>query len=242
MIDRIGQLSQQQGFSKSRLPVFSNEEINKLKGSSDFFGFNTYTTYLVYKNDDQNSANFPQPSYDHDRGVVEYQDENWPETGSSWFRVYPKGLYSLLTWISKEYNNPEVYVTENGFSDRGGTRDEDRVQYSKEYMNAMLDAIDEGCNVKGYIAWSLMDNFEWRAGLTERFGLYYVDYQHPNRTRVQKSSAKFLADVIKNKKIDMELMPEPEEYIPYDPGMASTVVPAISLVVALVVSLLRNLF
>ncbi|XP_055533478.1 myrosinase 1-like [Wyeomyia smithii] len=242
MIDRIDQLSQQQGFSKSRLPVFSSEEINKLKGSSDFFGINTYTTYLVYKNDDENTANFPQPSFDHDRGVVEYQDENWPETGSSWFRVYPKGIYSILMWISNEYNNPEVYVTENGYSDRGGTRDEDRVQYFKDYMNAVIDAIDEGCNVKGYVAWSLMDNFEWRAGLTERFGLYYVDYQSPNLTRVQKSSGKFFAEVVKTKIVDMDLMPDPEDYEPDDPGMASITIPMVSLITALLVAILRNLF
>ncbi|XP_058829744.1 myrosinase 1-like [Topomyia yanbarensis] len=253
MIDRIAALSQQQGFAKSRLPTFSVEEINKLKGSSDFFGFNTYTTYIVYKNDGGNSVKFPEPSFDHDRGVVEYQDASWPGTGSDWFRVYPKGIYNLLKWINKEYNNPEVYITENGYSDRGGTRDEGRVQYFKDYMSAVLDAIDEGCNVKGYIAWSLMDNFEWRAGLIERFGLYYVDYNHPNRTRTQKSSAKFYASVIETRKIDMDFMPEPEEGSTTqnpeesttgtpEPGAGTTIVSSISVLITAVAFLLRNLF
>ncbi|KAL9699331.1 hypothetical protein quinque_002772 [Culex quinquefasciatus] len=245
MIERVDRFSQQQGFAKSRLPTFTAEEINKLRGSSDFFGFNTYTTYMVRKNDDQNSQGFPVPSFDHDRGVVEYQDETWPETGSSWFRVYPKGIYNLLMWIKNEYNNPEVYITENGYSDRGGTKDEGRVQYFKDYMSNVLDAVNEGCNVKGYVAWSLMDNFEWRAGLTERFGLYYVDYNHPNKTRVQKSSAKFYASVIKTRKIDMELMPEPEEYTPYsppDPDAGASVLPTASLIAVAMAMLLRNLF
>lgn len=242
MIDRIGNFSQRQGFAKSRLPAFTQEEINKLKGSADFFGFNTYTTSLVYKNDAANTANFPEPSFDHDRGIIEYQDPSWPATGSTWFRVYPKGIQNLLNWIRKEYNNPEVYVTENGYSDRGGTRDEGRVDYYKQYMSAVLDAIEEGCNVKGYVAWSLMDNFEWRAGLSERFGLYFVDYNHPNLTRVQKSSAKFYSNVVKTHTIDMKLMPEPEEYTLYDKGTGSSIFPTVSVIFASFAVLLRQLF
>lgn len=215
MIDRIGNLSTQQGFVKSRLPTFSTEETTLIKGSSDFLGFNTYTTYMVYKMDEQNAHIFPQPSFNHDRGVVEYQNTSWPETASEWFRVYPKGIYNLLTWIRKEYNNPDIFVTENGYSDYGDMRDKSRVEYFKKYMDAVLDAIVDGCNVKGYFAWSLMDNFEWRGGITERFGLYYVDFNHPNRTRTRKSSAKFYADVIQKRKIDMNLIPEPDEYTPY---------------------------
>ncbi|EAT38909.1 AAEL009237-PA [Aedes aegypti] len=241
MIDRIGNFSASQGFVKSRLPVFTQEEINMLKGSADFFGFNTYTAYKVYKNDAANLANFPEPSYDHDRGIVEYQDPNWPETGSSWFRLYPRGIYKLLKWINKEYNNPLVFVTENGYSDLGGTRDEKRVKFFKDHLNSVLDAVAEGCNVKGYVAWSLMDNFEWRAGLSERFGLYFVDYNHPNLTRVQKSSAKFYANVIETRSINMTLMPEPEEYTLYERGTSSTIVPTIYIILAGVMLILRQL-
>ncbi|XP_062550641.1 myrosinase 1-like [Armigeres subalbatus] len=242
MIDRVGNNSVAQGFTKSRLPVFTQDEINKLKGSADFFGYNTYTTARVYKIDDTNSVGFPEPSFDHDRGIIEYQDPEWPETGSNWFRVYPQGIYKALKWINKEYNNPLVYVTENGYSDLGGTRDEGRVNYFKDYMSAVLDAIEEGCNVKGYVAWSLMDNFEWRAGLSERFGLYFVDYNHPNLTRVQKSSARFYADVARTHVINMDLMPEPEEYTLYDPGTGSMIVPTVSLILTSIVAMLRHMF
>ncbi|XP_055604260.1 lactase/phlorizin hydrolase-like [Uranotaenia lowii] len=222
MIDRVDLLSRQQGYSTSRLPRFTAEEIAKLKGSSDFFGINTYTTSLVYKNDPLNSAGYRVPSFEHDRNTIGYQDPSWPETGSGWFRVYPKGMYHLLTWIRKEYDNPPVYVTENGVSDRGGTKDLNRISYYNDYLNAVLDAMDEGSNVKGYVAWSLMDNFEWRAGLTERFGLYYVDYSDPGRRRIAKSSAKVFANIIKTRRIDPDFIPEPEVLIPANASLRSS--------------------
>ncbi|XP_058456857.1 lactase/phlorizin hydrolase-like [Malaya genurostris] len=214
MIDRIGNSSLEQGFAKSRLPEFTDEEINKLKGSSDFFGINHYTTSIVYQNDKENSVNFRIPSYDHDRNTAGYQDPSWPDSGSGWLKVNPEGMYKLLTWIRNEYDNPLVYITENGVSDLGGTKDISRIEFYNGYLNAVLDAMEEGSDVRGYVAWSLMDNFEWRAGLTERFGLYYVDYDSPDRTRIAKSSAKVYANIIKTRIIDPDYIPEPDLDIP----------------------------
>lgn len=78
------------------------------------------------------------------------------------FQVVPDGFRSLLAWLKDEYNSPEMIITENGFSDTGTTDDEDRINYYKQYLNALSDAIyvDE-VNVTGYTAWSLLDNFEW---------------------------------------------------------------------------------
>lgn len=59
-----------------------------------------------------------------------------------------------------------MFVTENGLSNRGGLVDEDRVLYYRGYLDALLDALDDGCDVRAYTAWSLMDNFEWAAGYT----------------------------------------------------------------------------
>lgn len=87
MIDRIDAYSKQEGFPRSRLPTFSQEEIERIKGTADFFGLNTYTTVLVSLNDRNNSANFPVPSFNHDMGVVEMFDNNWPESGSFWLHV-----------------------------------------------------------------------------------------------------------------------------------------------------------
>lgn len=87
MIDRIHNLSKEQGFTRSRLPVFTTAEIMRIRGTSDFFGINTYTTNLVHKNDHNNTANFPIPSFNHDMGVVETQDPNWTGSGSFWLKV-----------------------------------------------------------------------------------------------------------------------------------------------------------
>ncbi|XP_053686544.1 lactase/phlorizin hydrolase-like [Sabethes cyaneus] len=214
MIDRIGNLSAQQGFASSRLPMFTEEEIEKLKGSSDYFGINSYTSVIVYQNDIDNSANYPVPSFDHDRNTLGYQDPSWPGSGTGWLKVNPKGMYNLLTWIRNEYNNPLLYITENGVSDRGGTKDIARIDYYNQYLNAVLDAMDDGSDIRGYVAWSLMDNFEWRSGSTERFGLYYVDYDDPARTRIAKSSAKVYANIITTRQIDPDYLPEPEVFIP----------------------------
>ena len=66
--------------------------------------------------------------------------------------------------IREDYGNPPVFVTENGFSTHGGLEDDDRVNYYRLYLDAMLDAIEEGSDVRVYTAWSLMDNFEWLHG------------------------------------------------------------------------------
>lgn len=76
----------------------------------------------------------------------------------------PSGINKLLNWINKEYDNPPVFIMENGVSDAGGLNDLERVDYYNSYLEAVLDAIDDGCNVDGYIAWSLMDSLEWTAG------------------------------------------------------------------------------
>lgn len=88
MIERIDELSHQQGFTRSRLPVFTAEEIKMIHKSADFFGINSYTSVLVTSNNDQeNPAGHPVPSFFHDMGIIETQDENWPKSGSIWLRV-----------------------------------------------------------------------------------------------------------------------------------------------------------
>lgn len=87
VIDRVAAQSRQQGFRRSRLPQFTNEEIARIHNTSDFFGINSYTSVLVQRNDRNNSANFPEPSFNHDMGVVETSDPTWPLSGSVWLRV-----------------------------------------------------------------------------------------------------------------------------------------------------------
>ncbi|CAO1413688.1 unnamed protein product [Diamesa serratosioi] len=207
MIDRIGEMSKSQGFTKSRLPSFTADEIKMIRNTSDFFGINSYTSILVTNNDKKNSAKYPVPSFLHDMGTVESQDATWPGSGSVWLKVNPSGMGKLLNWIRDEYDNPIVFVTENGVSDKGGINDVKRVEYFNSYLSSILEAIKDGCNVKGYIAWSLMDSYEWKAGFTEKFGLFSVDFAHPNKTRTAKMSALVYKHIVENHEIDTEYRP-----------------------------------
>ncbi|XP_063706930.1 myrosinase 1-like [Culicoides brevitarsis] len=213
MKNRIAELSRQQGFTKSRLPEFTEAEAARILNTSDFFGINSYTSVLVTKNVN-NVGNFPVPSFQHDMDAIETHDQNWPTSGSAWLRVFPRGMYNLLQWIRREYDNPTVIVTESGVSDKGGTNDTARISYYNSYLEAVLDAIEEGCNIEGYIAWSLMDSFEWTSGFTEKFGLYYVDFNDPKRTRYAKASARAFERIAKTNMIDRDYKPHPEIHIP----------------------------
>lgn len=73
----------------------------------------------------------------------------------------------IFRWIKNEYKNPEVIISENGWSDDGRINDVDRVQYLKDHLSQVVNAVrSDGCNVKGYTVWSIIDNFEWLSGYT----------------------------------------------------------------------------
>lgn len=120
-------------------------------------------------------------------------------------------MYNLLMWIHREYNGPEIIVTENGVSDSGGLEDYARVDYYNNYLSATLDAMEDGANIKGYISWSLMDSYEWKAGYTEKFGLYHVDFSSPERTRTPKISARVFSRICKTSSIDWSYRPTLDE-------------------------------
>jgi beta-glucosidase len=134
-------------------------------------------------------------------------DENAPATvllGSEktemdW-EVHPQGLFDILIRVHLNYYFPEIYITENGgaFPDRapenGRVHDERRVAYYREYLRWAGKAAASGVPLKGYFAWSLLDNFEWGYGYSKRFGLIYVDYETQQRTL--KDSALFYKEVI----------------------------------------------
>jgi len=179
----------------------SEAEKSEIKGSSDFFGLNHYGSDIVRWND-----NAPYG--------VEYMPrcEEWKTTGSAWLFPVPWAFRSLLNFIDEHYDSQQypIFVTENGLSSRDSTgagigngtdmapnlNDQFRIDFYNEYIGQMQRAIDEdGVNVEAYTAWSLMDNFEWARGYTERFGLHWVNYTDPNRAVYVKESAKWYAKV-----------------------------------------------
>lgn len=192
LVDRA---SADDGLVRSRLPRFTKEEVAMLKGAADFLGINHYQSQLAKHND-----SIPAPSIYRDAKYTGSSHPSWP--GYGFTKNTPWGFGKLLRWVRDNYGNPPVLITENGYSDPvQEMRDEDRIQYFKGYMREMLLAVEDGCDVFGYTAWSLMDNFEWTLGYTMRFGLYHVDFDSPDRVRTPKLSALFLRNVTRDRAV-----------------------------------------
>ncbi|XP_061367285.1 beta-glucosidase 13-like [Gastrolobium bilobum] len=188
-----------------RLPKFSKEQAHLLNGSFDFLGLNYYTS--------QYAANAPHlsniiRSYLTDSLVNLTYERNGipigPKAASDWLYVYPRGFQELLLYIKKKYNNPLIYITENGideFNDPTLSLDEAlvdiyRIDYYYDHLFYLQSAIRKGVNVRGYFAWSLLDNFEWAEGYTVRFGINFVDYNNDLK-RYQKLSAEWFKKFLK---------------------------------------------
>ena len=131
-----------------------------------------------------------------------------PVTAMDW-EVQPEGLTRLLRRVHREYTSPTgtgIYVTENGaayndvVSDDGSVHDADRVEFLREHLAAILDAIDDGVPVGGYFYWSLMDNFEWAWGYEKRFGIVRVDYD--TQLRTLKDSALEYGAIIRDRRLN----------------------------------------
>ncbi|GLV37190.1 uncharacterized protein CBL_01980 [Carabus blaptoides fortunei] len=165
MKQRVLNMSLIENYRRSRLPEFTKEQIKYIQGTSDFLGLNHYSTFTAEFSDNPDTTN---PYYSRDMGINLEQRDTWPATPTYWIKIVPWGLRKLLNWIKDEFDNPDVYITENGMGDSDGTlNDEQRVNYLREYLGAVLDSIlEDGCNVKVYCAWSLADNFEWSSGYT----------------------------------------------------------------------------
>eukprot|EP00253_Pinus_taeda_P001013 PITA_01013 len=186
----------------NRLPLFSSEESNRVKGSLDFVGINHYTTYYARNNKTDLTSVLLNDTLS-DSGVVTLPFKNGRAIGdkasSAWLYIVPHGIRSLMNYIKPRYNNPPVIITENGMDDpnniliplKNALNDQKRIKYHAHYLSNLSAAIKEdGCNVGGYFVWSLLDNWEWAAGYTSRFGLYFVDYRH-NLTRHPKASVQW---------------------------------------------------
>ncbi|CAI5656811.1 unnamed protein product [Oreochromis niloticus] len=192
---RIRERSLAAGLPQSRLPEFTPEEIKRIKGTHDFFGLNHYTSVLAFPVDHGDA-----PSIEADKGVVVVSDRTWLDAGSVWLKVAPFGIRRLLNFIKNEYGNPPIIITENGVSERGPVdlNDVHRIYFYEKYINEVLKAyLLDGVDVRGYTAWSLLDNLEWAAGYIERFGLFYVNRSDPNLPRVPKNSVNFYTKMIK---------------------------------------------
>ncbi len=172
----------------------------------DLLGINYYTTSVARKWDGVTERNRedghmvaaqpPWPGPDD----VDFVLESGYRTQMGWL-VDPAGLTELLVRTAKNYPGLPLMVTENGaaYSDvvspDGAVHDLDRVDYVRRHLHAVRDAIDAGADVRGYMLWSLLDNFEWAWGYERRFGVIRVDYD--TQVRTIKDSARYYAEVIR---------------------------------------------
>ena len=178
------------------LPKFDPHDMKVIHSGMDFLGVNYYTrirarhshfgpligAWLSYKK---------PPPREYIRNGKLYTSMGW--------EIFPQGLYDIIMRLKNDYNNPEVYITENGaaFIDtvvNGCVHDPKRIEYYHDHLAKLSKAVAAGANVTRYYAWSLMDNFEWEHGYSQRFGLYHVDYD--TQIRTLKDSGKWYRDLI----------------------------------------------
>ncbi|XP_055845443.1 myrosinase 1-like [Episyrphus balteatus] len=196
MVETIHSNSLKEGRISSRLPRLDGKWKEIIKGSADFLGLNYYTSRYIKRASEPMGEN---PSWDRDYDCDAYPDETWVRGKPFWLYCVPEGLEDILKYIRDQYGNPEVIITENGWSDDGDLEDDDRIHFIKSHMQAALNAVNDGCNVTGYTVWSLIDNFEWQRGYTNKFGLYAVNLNSPNKERTPRKSAKYYRKVIETK-------------------------------------------
>ncbi|VAI73953.1 unnamed protein product [Triticum turgidum subsp. durum] len=187
-----------------RLPEFTKEQSDMLKGSYDFLGLNYYTSNYA-----QATARAPdrrQPSYGTDHRVNQTGYRNGvpigPPAYTPIFFNYPPGLRELLLYIRRIYGNRPIYITENGTDEANNStipikealKDDTRISFHVNHLKFVHKAIQEGVNVKGYITWTFLDGFEFGDGFKDRFGLIYVDYA--TLARYRKKSSYWIQDFL----------------------------------------------
>jgi beta-glucosidase len=170
-------------------PKFTAEDLRIISSPVDFVGVNVYTPdhYVVAADNERGFKSLPFPA-------------SFPHMKAGWLRPGPEAIYWVPRHLAKLWKVKSIYITENGTSSSdqpaadGTVYDLDRVMYLRNYLMQLQRATAEGVPVQGYFLWSLMDNFEWGDGYTQRFGLYYVDFETKRRTA--KLSAAFYRETI----------------------------------------------
>ncbi|KIM36262.1 glycoside hydrolase family 1 protein [Hebeloma cylindrosporum] len=189
-----------------RMPDFTSDEWMIVKGSSDFYGMNTYTTNLCRGGGDDELQGNVDYTFTRPDGT-----QLGTQAHCAWLQDYPEGFRHLLNYLWKRYKMP-IFVTENGFAVKGENDlpleealvDNDRVHYFEGTTAALMNAIHEdGVDIRSYFPWSFIDNFEWADGYSTRFGVTYVDYE--TQKRYPKASAKFLLKWFKERDTPSEI-------------------------------------
>jgi len=184
-------------------------DLDIIKQPIDFLGVNYYSTATVRSWDGQSPR---QTSDGHKPSTgsawpgseeVEFLQQEGPYTAMGW-NIAPDGLETLLVDLSERFPTTPLVITENGaaFEDEvvdGAVHDHERVDYLRRHFVAAHRAIARGVDLRGYMVWSLLDNFEWGYGYSKRFGIVHVDYD--SLVRTPKDSALWLTELVREKRI-----------------------------------------
>jgi beta-glucosidase len=173
-----------------------SDDLTDIAAPIDFMGVNYYTRHTYAGPDD---GVFHGPTIIGPGGTKEIRDigTGAPRTQMDW-EVHPDGLIDVVRLVSDRAPSLPVYITENGaaypdeVTEDGTVDDEERRHFFDLHLNAAREAIDSGLPLRGYFAWSLLDNFEWAFGYSRRFGIVYVDYE--TQQRIVKRSGHWFRD------------------------------------------------
>ncbi len=171
-------------FSPAVFMKIHQDDMELVRAPLDFVGINLYYRTRV------SAPTLSERLSDRRFLFLPARMESWekgPKTDIGW-EVWPRSLYDMVLRITKDYHRPVLEITESGcaYNDAPGptgtVNDARRISYHQQYLSELARAIRDGADVRGYHAWSLLDNFEWAEGLSQRFGLAYVDFKTQKRT------------------------------------------------------------
>ena len=171
-------------------------DLRKISAPLDFLGVNYYFRHVI-RDAPEETLSRVHFSDLQARPIMPHAGE---KTAMGW-PVDPEGLREMLVRIKEEYADVPLYVTENGravhdyVDPEGDVDDEERISYLDAHFRAAREAMERGADLRGYMVWSLLDNFEWAEGYSKRFGLVFVDYG--TGRRVPKASARWYSEVIR---------------------------------------------
>lgn len=171
------------------LPPVPDSDLAIISTPIDWYGINSYNPTLVGAPTTGDAALMDGHALDAALPFSLREIQGYPRTDFDW-PVVPEAFTQLLVSFKERYGEslPPLFITENGASysdgpdDAGRVQDQRRITYTDAHLRALKAAMDAGVDVRGYFHWSLLDNFEWAAGYSQRFGLVHVDYQTQKRT------------------------------------------------------------
>ncbi len=167
-----------------------NQRIHEAKGTQDYLGLNYYSVDTVWFDPTKPGELFSSSGYPKDADISE----------TNFIANIPEGIFNSIKWMARTYPNLPIIITENGVED---STDRLRPRYLAQHVHQVWRAVNFNWLVKGYFHWSLVDNFEWERGWTQRFGLWGLDLD--TQKRIRRPSVNLYAEICKENGLSSEM-------------------------------------